>query len=133
MTRDELEEFYVPHPTQEPFCVRDLANKADRTLLYGYMSNRNSFHVYLRDMKITRLIYDDQSSTTLIKGVGAVWGNGSLLIPDKRIYPQCSDLEFCRLMRLRGYALPFTTYKEREPQQFYGRVLTLQEEMDAMI
>lgn len=34
-----------------PVDVYDLDNKNDRTLLYGYTCDRDTFHVYIKDMK----------------------------------------------------------------------------------
>jgi hypothetical protein len=44
------------------------------------------------------------------------------IVPNKRLYPETCDYEFCRLLVQRNQALPFTTYNEtRSQERFYGR------------
>lgn len=45
------------------------------------------------------------------------------LIPDKRLYPDACDAEFCGLLMRKGALLPFTTFNDkREPKQFHGEL-----------
>ena len=57
MTQEELKEFAIQGDPQPVFQISDLANKRPRTLLCGYTSNKNTFHAYLKDDTITRVIY----------------------------------------------------------------------------
>mgnify|MGYP007039915543 FL=1 len=45
-------------------------------------------------------------------------------IPDKRLYPETCDYEFCVLLKERDIYLPFTTYDEKRPlRNYYGFTL----------
>lgn len=45
-------------------------------------------------------------------------------VPDKRLYPEACDFEFCRLLKERGISLPFTVFNsERVAKDFYGFTL----------
>lgn len=95
---------------------------ADRTLLWGYDCDRNSWHVYLKDREIHRVVYTYDGN---ILASDADW---SLpvedLIPNKRLYPEACDAGFCALLRDKGACLPFTTFDDKRPaRQFHGRIL----------
>lgn len=85
----------------------------DRTLLYGYNVDRETYHVYLQDGKIHGLIYLDAGGPVPLHYYAArVWDNAADLVPNKRLYPDACDYEFCLLLKQRGIYLPFTTYRE---------------------
>lgn len=97
----------------------------DRTLIYGYTVERDTFHVYVRDGVIHRFVYQHDGST-LYYGYRDEW-IAELLVPDKRIYPQYSDYEFCRRLIDLGVHVPFTTWEEPNPKRadfgaFMGRI-----------
>lgn len=104
--------------------VDRLRNREDRTLLYGYTSDRTTVHVYMKDSLIHRVEYaynspeEDwqvQINDTFVPDV---------LVPNKRLYPEACDAEFCEILKSFGVALPFTKYNpEREPKQFHGEVV----------
>ena len=102
--------------------VSELKNKSDRTLLYGYTRERNTIHVYLRDgfINVFRYTYNKDE---LWYDVGKQIKLDSYLIPNKRLYPECCDKEFCELIFSKGIELSmsFTTFNEkRENKVFYG-------------
>lgn len=92
----------------------------NRTLTYGYDTDRNSFHVYL---------YDGILYSSYFGYDGAPFTNSSgpelpaeNLRPNKRVYPQYTDADFARIMRDMGFPLPFTTWDEpNRPGPFYGK------------
>jgi hypothetical protein len=104
-----------------PISAADLINKADRTLLYGYTCDRSTWHVYLKNGEIHTLRYISVKSTREI----LVTSNKDY-IPDKRLYPERCDFEFCSFLKNLGYSLPFTTWTEMAAEQqeaFYGETL----------
>jgi hypothetical protein len=90
-----------------------------RTLLYGYDCDRNSYHLYIDAStgEVILYIYDTRD----LKEVTNVTADGifaySELVPDKRLYPQYCDYEFCMFLRAHGVYLPFTDYNEPTPDR----------------
>ena len=101
--------------------VDDLNNKQNRTLLYGYTCNRETWHVYLKDEVIYTVMYGGYDNID-ISEVYVKTNND--YIPNKRLYPECCDYEFCKLLKEYEVFIPFTTYnKEREYSQYYGKLI----------
>ena len=104
-------------------CVDDVSNPLeDKTLLYGYTLDRDTFHVYVMDGTLHRIIYN-RPSNILIKYDAGDSIDIDKLIPSKRVYPQYSDFEFCQILIERGATIPFTTFDEEvgyPDVPFYG-------------
>lgn len=90
-----------------------LENRTPRTLIYGYTADRNTFHIYLdADGMLHRVIYDgdefllDHADESRLIPLD--------FVPDKRVYPECCDLEFCRMLMHTGVDIPFTGYNEND-------------------
>ena len=99
-----------------------LESRAPRTLVYGYTCDRKTFHVYLDDSGcIHKLMYSYEGEILLHKQEA----DGLELdecVPDKRLYPEACDYEFCQLLRKAGVHLSFTTWSDtRVPAQYYGK------------
>lgn len=96
----------------------------DRTLLFGYDTDRRTWHVYQQGGLLHHVIYSYGSSafdfTSVAERLTAV-----SLVPNKRLYPERCDFLFCARLRQLGVGLPFTTYPNSsfENRQFYGRTL----------
>ena len=127
----ELEEFkLLTEQTNDLISVNDLHNKKDRTLIYGYTCERNTFHVYLKDMQIHTVAYntDYSGDKPKVKNMVefAIKSNHDY-VPDKRLYPECCDYEFCKLLKERNVRfLPFTTFdtdRHIDESDFYGFTL----------
>jgi hypothetical protein len=103
--------------------VDELIDKSDRTLLYGYTCERLTWHVYLEDGVIHKVVYRSSGGDCEHSYYGEgfkVWE----LIPDKRLYPETCDFEFCSLLRGKGVDLLFTNFNEdRGESQYYGWVV----------
>lgn len=121
MTKDEYEALCRPvTPAPARVFVSDLADQRPRTLLYGYTCERDTFHVYLgADGLLHKVVYGpDKLLLAHEQGISLVM---VVCVPDKRVYPHASDLEFCTLLAKAGVSVPFTTFTEGvEPRQFYG-------------
>ena len=116
MTKNELE-LLLSVPFQS-IAVADISGP-DRTLLYGYTIERHTFHVYLKDGKIHKYVYSYDKETTYHREESC-WDYASDLVPDKRVYPAASDLEFCRILLRSGVDIPCTTWEDMEQKQFHG-------------
>jgi len=128
MTKSELELIEnIDKIKREPICAEDLKPfLKDRTLLYGYTCARETFHVYLKDVKIHVVVYntnysEDQARPQNMREI-PVKSNYDY-IPDKRLYPEACDYHFCKLLKNCGMNLPFTGFTNRPVQDFYGFIL----------
>jgi len=103
--------------------VSDLADKSARTLVYGYTCNRDTFHVYLKDGQIHKVVYT--FDRTLIDQFSGSEIEPEACVPDKRIYPEACDYEFCMLLKKFDAYMPFTGFNENRDmlQQFHGNLL----------
>lgn len=116
MNKEELKK--LVHASSKTVVIDDLEDKSDRTLLYGYELDRTTKHVYLKDGKIFVVIYGYGEPPREI----GVEDNESY-IPRKRIYPEKSDYEFCKLLVERGYSLTFLPFDDSAKEtQFYGKI-----------
>lgn len=97
-------------------CLTDLT---PRTLVYGYFTDRSDLHVYLADDgRIHRVVY--------LGDMLACYGTEETLSLDdftvsKRLYPECCDFEFCKLLKQHDVSLPFTTYGKHDNGPFFGK------------
>ena len=87
----------------------------NKTLLYGYTCERETFHVYIKNEEIHTVIYNTEYS----RGKATPKNMRELTIksnhdyvPDKRLYPERCDYNFCKLLKEKGVYLPFTTWSE---------------------
>jgi len=102
----------------------DLKNKSDRTLLYGYSTyayGNLTWHVYIKDEVIHTIWYDNtEEEITICELPNYI--NNKQYIPNKRLYPEYCDFEFCELLKQRGIQLPFSqwTNDNMEEKQYYA-------------
>lgn len=120
MRRGEYEALNAPEPTAAVVnLVAPLQNRRDRTLIWGYTTARDSFHVYLQDETIFRIVYG-RDWAEAIRGQHFL---PSRLVPNKRVYPEASDFEFCKLLMSHGVEIPFTTFNaDRPAKTFHGKL-----------
>ncbi len=105
MTDEEFERLRLIHPPKpSTLAGRSLQNQTNRTLIYGYTTDRRSHHVYLFDGNIYGVVYRKDSALFRIFA-----HDNSCFVPTKRIYPGACDFEFCALLAQLGVRLPFTT------------------------
>ena len=122
MNRDQFES--LPSKIYPTVTVGDLG-QPDRTLAYGYTCDRYTFHVYLQDARIHRIVYRHDGATVSYS-IGHV-ADAHGLIPDKRLYPESTDHRFALLMLGKGLELPFTRFDDARAEKvqglvFHGRV-----------
>lgn len=123
MNKDEYKLVEKMKPQKEHvLSPDDLKNKSDRTLLYGYTCDRDTWHVYIKDEVIHTIWYNAREDDVVICELPDYISNKQY-IPNKRLYPETCDFEFCSLLIDKGVHLPFTTWNDnREEKQFYGLI-----------
>lgn len=87
----------------------------NKTLLYGYTCNRDTFHVYVKDQQIYVVVYNTEYSrgTPIPKNMRQVTVKSNHdYVPDKRLYPERCDYNFCKMLKEHGVELPFTVWSE---------------------
>ncbi|MFF1717452.1 hypothetical protein [Streptomyces sp. NPDC058268] len=83
----------------------------ERTLLLGYTCERDTWHVYVRGAHLHVLVYDHVTRAVVRYEKHFYW-QAADLVPDKRVYPESTDLGFARLLASHGVELPFTTFDQ---------------------
>lgn len=98
----------------------NLADKTPRTLVYGYTCTGDSWHVFLdHDGQIKTVAYSSEKNPLQTIDIT----NNRSFVPDKRIYPQFCDFEFCSLLKSQDVPLPFTfaDFEHVKEGPFFGR------------
>lgn len=110
-----------PENSKAVINVAELDRSAeDRTLLWGYTLERDSFHVYIKDGVLHRVVYGYPNKLIIhIQGEELACAS---LAPCKRAYPAACDEQFSRLMLEKGQYISYTTFTEREDIPFHGLV-----------
>lgn len=91
------------------------------TLLWGYTCERYSFHVYLKDNKIHRLIYNKTENKILDYICGDEL-KAEDLYPDKRTYPEATSYDFMMALLKAGQEPSVTRFDDnREFAHWYGK------------
>lgn len=98
---------------------------ADRTLLFGYTADRDSWHVYLKDRQIHRVRYTHRN-VVLGHDAQEVW-DVVRLVPEKRVYPESTDAAFAQMLKRRGVDVPYLPFDEGRYQKvqhmtFHGMI-----------
>lgn len=121
MTNDEFESLAQTSFPLVLIDVGELEDRSDRTLLWGYTAERYSWHVFLRAGEIEIVVYE--FPYTIMDHKRDHTFDAADLIPNKRLYPEACDYEFCTLLCSVGVFLPFTTFDgKREHKQYHGLV-----------
>lgn len=104
----------------ELITAKHLKNKENRTLIYGLDADNRIFHVYLKDEQIYIVTYNYMEGLLEFK---AISNNG--YIPNKTVFAQYSDYEFCKLLQKQCIHIPFSLYAEpeKEPTPYFGSIL----------
>lgn len=120
MTESEYNQLMMIKETPKLLTVDDLQDKSNRTLLYGYDTDRRTWHTYLMDNEIVTVFYDS-------KPVRVSVSDNTHRVPNKRLYAECCDFEFCSLLRKLGVYLSFTTFGNNRSKTsndiYYGKTL----------
>lgn len=113
LTNEDLDSLNVASSIEVLFTTDSLSNHTPRTLLYGYTCDRNTWHVYLdEDGFINKLVYNSSGARLNHDRETAI--SFAELIPNKRAYPNLTDLEFAKVCFLHGFSIPFTTHAKQK-------------------
>lgn len=104
----QKQEFLLLEKSDNFITEADLSDKSDRTLILGDTCERETFHVYLKNGEIFNIIYKTMGPNGPIGLRSVSITVNQEYLPDKRIYPEACDYEFCRLLQRAGCFLPFT-------------------------
>ncbi len=135
MTEEECNKLETITVADVPFSLRVgmfSMDEADRTLLFGYDHERVTWHLYIRNHDIFLHRYSPLQDTIDLINVSTTTRMRSVLqaaiIPNKRLYPEACDFEFCQWVKLQGLTLTFTTYgslaRSRNENGYYGEIIT---------
>ena len=126
MTQEELKELENIEEIKHLITIKDLKDKSDRTLLFGYTCDRDTWHVYINNNKIISICYSYNEKIT--EGNTIIIEDNEDYVPNKRLYPERCDFEFCKLLKEYGINLPFTYYDNNiENKKYYGKILKIYE------
>lgn len=81
----------------------------DRTLLYGYDCDRNTWHTFQKDGQLHKAVYLGSNREFIVKESGDAF-DARHLIPNKRLYPEACDFTFCLQLKRLDLYLSFTTF-----------------------
>lgn len=110
MQREEFIKLREVTEQKNLITAGDLSDQSDRTLLFGYNTDRSDLHVYMKDKKIYTTCYykDFQTEKIRIKEMYKInVKENSAYIPGKRAFIECCDYEFCKLLAERGEDVTF--------------------------
>ena len=103
-------------PDRAPIIgLADLTDQSERTLIYGYTTDRETHHVYIKDGAIRVVRYFFEKPPVLVP----VTCNQDYA-PGKRVYPTRSDFEFCSLLARKDVDLSYTNCDEKELTRIKG-------------
>jgi len=110
VTPKELE---ILHAMDKPRPALPRVEGRNRTLLFGYDTSYETHHVFLLDGEIHFVVYAPVK-------VPGTWGihrcergddiDVEAIVPNKRLYPEACDFEFCKSLIEQGNHLSFTTF-----------------------
>lgn len=102
---------------------------ADRTLLYGYDCDRRTWHVWQTGDHLFHAVYISSHEFEFQRS--AIKLDAASLVPNKRLYPEACDFDFCLALRKLGMGIPFLPWGGIDPKGdtarrfaetgFYGR------------
>ena len=119
-----LQEYKTLQKTERTLISADLLrNKSARTLLYGYTSERDTWHVYLDENGKIQTVKYGYGEDAPINAINVSWNEE--YIPSKRLYAEKCDFEFCSLLKQQDIDLNFTTatFEKDFNEQYHGRIL----------
>ena len=110
--RDDKQLTYIKNEIKKlPQVIKgnELLDRSDRTLVYGYTCDRDTFHVALLGGVIHVFLYDHNNTMIWHKDEDDLQDN-SEYVPNKRVYPERCDSDFVITLLHAGVDVPFTTF-----------------------
>ena len=120
MNIEQYKSLVLPTPVIQYVNVNEISGP-DRTLMYGYNTNRDTFHLFWKDNIIHSIYYNSTAHRILSRVLYYDKIEALKCVPDKRVYPERCDYEFCKLLYSKGINIPFTTFVHNvEKKKFSG-------------
>lgn len=121
MNKEQYRTLECSTQKKDEVSIDELIDRSDRTLIYGYTIDRETFHLYLENGQFNLAIYD--AYDCLVKSArGKAQMSVSDCRPSKRAYPERSDFEFAMLMKKKEANITFTTFsKVNKEGRFHGK------------
>lgn len=123
MTKEQYDDLQFTEQAPPFIKGSSLKNQENRTLLYGYTTSRDTWHVYLYQGEIFVVVYS-YGEHPLVQE--RVMSNVDY-VPDKRLYPGSCDYEFCKLLKEADVYLSFTSFEDDKQTGWRGLVLSQHE------
>ena len=117
MTREEYEALQRIMRIDSKIRVTELLDLTPRMLIYGYDCDRNTFSLSLIETPNGGLEFERKLvkyPDTVLEYTTTKEINIHSCVPNKRIYPDRCDFEFCTLLHNREVYLPFTTFRDEK-------------------
>lgn len=89
-----------------------------KTLLYGYTTERDTHHVYQKNGVLHFVVYNGKHKLVDHRYGRELSIDG--IVPNKRLYPESCDFDFCLRLKRLGVDLPFSTYGQVRAMQLAG-------------
>lgn len=126
MNRTQFQKLLQQDPDSRMLWAHSILG-SDRTLLFGYTCNRESWHVYLRNRLIHLYVYTGFPGQDPVRYEALEAWDVRELIPDKRVYPESTDAGFARAVRRMGIPVPYLLFDDerwsrRAHKLFHGEV-----------
>lgn len=126
MNREQFKQLHQTPPDDRVIWAHSFLGP-DRTLLYGYTCDRESWHVYLKDGLIHRYVYASTLDHSPIRHAAQEKAFVPDLIPDKRVYPESTDAAFAQRIKRTGLYVPYLPfaddrYERVKGMTFHGKI-----------
>lgn len=118
MTFEEFQELRKVKEAPNMITLGHLKDVSDRTLVYGYTCKGDTFHLYLEGGYFNRFVYNSQGllSHEAYKRIEPWYA-----VPNKRVYPERCDYDFCKVLSSCRVDVPYTVFtKGVYERQYYG-------------
>lgn len=131
MTEDQLKALAGQQKIDLPFTLhvsQFSEDYSDRTLLYGYDCDRVTWHLYVDDGDIYLHCYTPDGTTFRHNLSRDPFKRSTLqatIVPNKRLYPERCDYDFCVWAKQEGLHLTFTTYdaeRVKPVDGYFGKI-----------
>lgn len=117
MTEEEFDGLAPVRELSTRISATELTDQTDRTLLYGYDSDRHTTHVYLQDGLIHYYKPYTYSDSAPYHVASPSW-DAEMIVPVKRTYPALCDAEFCALLLSKGISPNFTSWGNKAADRY---------------
>lgn len=103
--------------------AKSFIDTREGTLLWGRTDYDDEFHVYIKGGLLHRIVYSSREDL-IIDHIQGKSLDAEDLLPDSRVYPEATSMDFLMAMLKAGFVPPLTKYNhKRKAAQWYGKTL----------